>query len=266
MGDVDHGPLPFDDRWTSDPAALRPAFLDAHPFPMLVLDDFLAPGTAEGLLEEFPAIEAMPRSRDYVFGNKHELSSIEEAGPHCRRFHAAMVSPAVAEFLGAATGFDVFVDPLFFGGGFHQGGNGSFLDFHVDFNVHPLHADWLRRLNILLYLNPTWEEEWGGHLLVKSAPDEPAVAVAPRFNRAVIMVTDERTYHGYRAMELPPGITRKSIAAYAYERVTVGQVKARTTGWVPEGAGPAKRLMARNYNTVVRAKQRLLGSRTAKNR
>ncbi len=61
-------------------------------------------------------------------------------------------------------------------------------------------------------------------------------------------------------------MTRKSIATYAYEKVPVGSMVARTTGWSPEAAGPVKRVFARHYDTAVKVKTRLFGSATAKNR
>jgi hypothetical protein len=259
-------PLPVWSRWLSEGGSLRSQFETAQPFPLVVLDEFLEPAEARALLAEFPAIDAMPRSQDYVFGKKHELSSIEGSGPAGARFYQAMTGPAFARFLGDLTGWELFVDPAFHGGGFHQGGDGSFLDMHVDFNIHPLHPSWMRMLNVLLYLNPEWDEAWGGHLIVKSRVDEEPRAIAPLFNRAVIMLTAANTYHGYRKMSLPPGVTRKSLATYAYREVPVGSEPVRTTGWVPEGAGPAKRLLARNYNGLVRLKNRLFGSGTAGNR
>src|SRR2546421_4714576 len=191
---------------------LHEEFVAASPFPRVVLDDFLEPALAEGLLAEFPAIDAMPRSRDYMFGNKRELSSIERAGDCGRRFAGAMLSADFGDFLRAVSGYEVFVDPHFHGGGFHQGGDGSFLDTHVDFNVHPLHPTWVRTLNLLVYLTPDWRDEYGGHLLVRAAPEDQPRSIAPAFNRAVLMLTDERTYHGYRRMSLPAGVTRRSIA------------------------------------------------------
>ncbi|HUQ64387.1 MAG TPA: 2OG-Fe(II) oxygenase [Acidimicrobiales bacterium] len=260
------GPLPIASHWIEQAPQLRQSFQNAEPFPLLVLDDFLDPNLADTLLEEFPAIDQMPKSRDYVFGNKHELSSVEQQGSAGARFYQAMLSDQFQTFLQEATGFDVFVDPMFFGGGFHQGGDGSFLDMHVDFNLHPQHKTWFRTLNILLYLNKDWKDDYGGDLLVKNAPDAQTRSIAPLFNRSVIMLTDDHTYHGYRKMSLPDGVTRKSIATYAYRPVAEGEVDVRTTGWVPESAGPIKRVMARNYNSLVLLKNRWLGSRTAKNR
>lgn len=233
---------------------------------MVIIDGFVDDASADALIGEFPPIDSMPQSRDYVFGNKHELSSVEEAGPACAALYGELTGPTFADFLRELTGWELFVDPRFHGGGFHQGGDGSYLDMHADFNVHPLHDDWLRRLNILLYLNHDWQDEWGGSLLVKARPEDEPRAIAPLFNRAVIMETNDHTYHGYPKMTLPPGVTRRSIAAYAYERVAPGSVKSRTTGWVPEDAGLAKRIVARNYDSLVRVKNRFFGSGTARNR
>lgn len=258
--------LPISAKWLTGTDALRADFESAEPFPLLVLDDFLTPDLADGLLAEFPAIDAMPKSRDYVFSSKHELSSVEKAGAAGLRFHDMVTSPAFAAFLGSATGLNVFIDPMFFGGGFHQGGDGSFLDMHVDFNMHPMHSTWLRTFNLILYLNRDWQDDFGGELLVKNGPDGELRAIAPVFNRAVIMTTDERTFHGYRKMSLPPGVTRKSVATYAYQLVEEGAVKDRTSGWAPEEAGFAKRMFARYYDPLVRVKRKLFGSATAKNR
>jgi hypothetical protein len=253
-------------RWRDEPSRLRDSFEQAEPFPLLVLDDFLTPSFADELLEQFPAIDAMPRSRDYMFGEKHELSSVEAQGSAGRRFHELVLSDDFRDWLIEATGMKVFVDPGFFGGGFHQGGDGSFLDMHVDFNMHPQHDNWLRTLNVLVYLNRGWQPGWGGELMIKSEPGDDPRVIEPLFNRAVVMLTSDTTYHGYRKTSMPPDVTRKSLATYAYQTVDVGTVTKRTTGWTPEDAGFVKRLTARHYNAAVLAKNRVLGSRTAKNR
>jgi 2OG-Fe(II) oxygenase superfamily len=252
--------------WIADAALLGEAFRSARPFPHLVIDDFLDRDAAAAVVAEFPDIGAMPKSRDYIFADKHELSSLARQGPASSALATALLGQEFQEFVSTVTGRALFIDPSFFGGGFHQGGDGSFLDMHVDFNIHPEHRDWLRVLNVLLYLNPDWSPDYGGELLIKSDPDEDALAIAPVFNRAVIMLTAENTFHGYRRMTLPPNVTRRSVAAYAYQLVVPGDVASRTTGWRPDDASAARRLIARHYSRVVVAKTRLFGSRTAKNR
>ncbi|HMK63493.1 MAG TPA: 2OG-Fe(II) oxygenase [Acidimicrobiales bacterium] len=253
-------------KWLAHAHELFPVFESASPFPHLVLDDFLVEDQARAMLSEFPSEQSMPNSRDYVFAAKRELSSIEGAGPACLRFYQAVISPEFTAFLGDLTGLELFVDPAFHGGGFHQGGDGSFLDMHVDFNIHPMHNDWRRMLNILVYLCPDWDPAWGGDLLIKRHVQDEPMVVPVGFNRAVIMRTADDTYHGFRRMQLPAGVTRKSVATYAYELVGDRHIPAHTTRWVPEEAGAAKRALARHYDAVVGWKQRLMPSRTAKNR
>jgi hypothetical protein len=252
--------------WIDRVDELAPQFRDASPFPLLVIDDFLDVETAESLLAEFPAPDAMPKSRDYVFGDKRELSSVAEQGPTSKAFYDALMGDQFKTFIGKLTGRDLFVDPAFHGGGFHQSGDGGYLDTHVDFNMHPLHSDWLRTLNVLLYLNKDWKPEYDGRLMIKSSPDGDTTAIEPLFNRGLIMVTDDHTFHGFKKMSLPAGVTRKSIATYAYELVPEGSVEARTTGWAPEEGGTLKKSFAKHYDSLVKAKTKVFGSATAKNR
>jgi hypothetical protein len=252
--------------WIDRADELAPQFRDASPFPLLVIDDFLDTETAEGLLAEFPAPDAMPKSRDYVFGDKHELSSVAEQGPTSKAFYDALMGGQFQDFIRTLTGKELFVDPAFHGGGFHQSGDGGYLDTHVDFNMHPLHSDWLRTLNVLLYLNKDWKPEYDGRLNIKSSPDGEVTSIEPVFNRGLIMITDDHTFHGFKKMSLPAGVTRKSIATYAYELVPEGSVSARTTGWAPEEGGTLKKSFAKHYDTLVKAKTKVFGSATAKNR
>lgn len=252
--------------WLSRAAELRTQYEQASPFPHLVLDDFLDPELAEQVHAEFPRVDEMPKSRDYVFGDKRELSSLEERGPASRRLYDALMGEPFQAALHAITGQDLFVDPAFHGGGFHQGSDGSFLDMHVDFNVHPLHEDWLRTVNVLIYLSKDWLPEYGGELLITPDPSIPPEAIRPVFNRGLLMLTSDATYHGYERMSLPPGVTRKSIATYAYQRIDVGSVHARTTHWAPSDGGVGKKLFAKYYDPMVKVKTRLLGSSTARNR
>lgn len=253
-------------EWIERADELTVEFRRAQPFPLLIIDDFLETSVAERLLKEFPAPDAMPRSRDYLFGEKRELSSVAEQGPTSKAFYDALMDERFQQFIRTISGKDLFVDPAFHGGGFHQSGDGGFLDTHVDFNMHPLHSDWRRTLNVLLYLNKDWQPSYDGRLLIKAGVDGETRAVEPLFNRGLIMVTDDHTYHGFKKMSLPPGVTRKSIATYAYEKVPEGSMVARTTGWSPEAAGPLKRVLARHYDTAVKVKTKLLGSATARNR
>jgi Rps23 Pro-64 3,4-dihydroxylase Tpa1-like proline 4-hydroxylase len=257
---VDAERIPLSARWKDAAASLCDVFKAGTPFPLLVLDEFLEPQFAQQLLKEFPPMEDMPRSKRAVFAkHRRQQRDLAIVGPACKFFEQSVVSEEFNSFLREATGMNVFVDPSFYGAGFHQGGNGSFLDMHADFSEHPVHRNWIRTINVLLYLNLDWRPEFGGDLLVKSAPEQTPRAIEPLFNRAVIMLTDAHTFHGYQRMSLPTGVTRKSLAVYAYREEEPSTVTPRSTRWVPEGAGLIKRLLAQHYDRAVRIENRVFG-------
>jgi Rps23 Pro-64 3,4-dihydroxylase Tpa1-like proline 4-hydroxylase len=242
------------------------SFQKSTPVRHVVIDDFLDTAFAEKLFADLPQPDAMPKSRDYMFSDKRELSTLDRHSDLSKQLHEVFMSPAFAEFLAPLTGHPVFVDPEYVGGGFHAGAKDSFLDMHVDFNIHPTHEDWLREFNILLYMNPGWEPSWGGELLLTDKPGNPAIQVEPRFNRLTIMESTDRSFHGYTKISFPPDRSRRSIAAYAYSHVAAGSISRHTTNWVPQDSGAAKRLIAKNWNWIVLTKNKFLGSGTLKNR
>jgi hypothetical protein len=103
------------------------------------------------------------------------------------------------------------------GGGLHQIERGGYLKIHADFNRHPKFK-LERRLNLLLYLNENWKEEYGGHLELWNREMTHFVhKILPTFNRCVIFNTTDTSYHGHpEPLACPQGMTRKSLALYYY--------------------------------------------------
>ena len=145
-------------------------FATSGPVKHVIIDNFLDTEFAQKLFDDLPDPNAMPKSRDYMFSDKRELSTLDRHSDISKQLHAVFMSQEFAQLASKLVGHEVFLDPEYTGGGFHAGSEGSFLDFHVDYNIHPVREDWLRELNILLYLNPGWEQSWGGELLLTDDP------------------------------------------------------------------------------------------------
>jgi len=235
----------------------------------VVIDNFLDNDGANAVLTEFPdpVATGVGKSRDYVFAkNKFEKSDLASAGSAMAELREDLLSDRFGSFLKAVTGEDVFVDPGFHGGGMHQGGEGSFLNMHTDFNYHPVKGDWFRNLNILIYFNKDWKEEYGGQLKLVNKHTRECATVDPLFNRCVIMFTRDYTLHGYDRIAFPPEEYRRSIAAYAYSLVGERASDARSTTWYPDEAGYLKRKLGLHWPKLVAIKTKLFGSSTSKNK
>lgn len=203
-----------------DPLALRDQYARAEPFPHIVLDGLFDDADLDTVLSEFPTAEAtrwmkFDNPQEKKLGFYHELSEIK---PPVRRFLEAMNGFEMLTFLEQLTGIEGLIpDPYFGGGGLHQIEAGGFLKIHADFNVHPkLKID--RRLNMLIYLNRDWRDEYGGHLeLWDSAMRSCVKRILPSFNRTVVFTTTDTSYHGHPdPLTPPPGETRKSVSLYYY--------------------------------------------------
>lgn len=213
---LDHRVLDTADR-------LGAAFAAAEPFPHLVVDDFLDADFAQQLLSEFPAFEQGNFvGDDGQPGGKSTSDKVRRLGDAYRRLDDAIQSPEFLHALSRMTGIDGLIyDPWYLGGGTHENRDGMSLDPHVDFNFHPSER-WHRRLNVILYLNPVWDAEWGGNFELFRDPHaspKPDVTIAPAFNRCAIFETSERSWHAFDRIRIPsdrPGLTRRSIALYFY--------------------------------------------------
>jgi Rps23 Pro-64 3,4-dihydroxylase Tpa1-like proline 4-hydroxylase len=110
-------------------------------------------------------------------------------------------------------------DAQLFGGGLHQSIKGAFLNVHVDYNFHP-ETKYHRRLNVIVYMNKDWKDEYEGHLELWDLQDGKKQLIgkyAPTFNRCVIFETNEISFHGHpHELKAPEGINRKSLAVYYY--------------------------------------------------
>jgi hypothetical protein len=194
-------------------------YANAKPYPHIVLDNFFDPNIVDDILAEFPKPNAINWQ---TFDNRAEikLASAAEAsfGPMTRLFLYHLNSVTFLDFLGRVTGIDNLIsDPHFEGGGLHQIVRGGKLAVHADFNKHRYYGlD--RRLNLLLYLNKDWREEYGGHLELWNREMSGCEAkVLPVFNRMMIFGTTDFTYHGHPdPLHCPEGMTRKSLALYYF--------------------------------------------------
>ncbi|MBA8888336.1 Rps23 Pro-64 3,4-dihydroxylase Tpa1-like proline 4-hydroxylase [Dokdonella fugitiva] len=212
-------------RVVADAERHAAAFARRDPFRHVVIDDFLDADYAAALLARFPPFErGNARNEAGELGGKSTVERIRGLGESYAQLDDLVQSAEFLDLVGRITGIpDLLYDPDYFGGGTHENREGQDLDPHVDFNRHP-REPWHRRLNLIVYLNREWEDDWGGSLELHSdprSPDDRVTLVTPLFNRCVIFETTEWSWHGFGRITLPPerrALSRKSIALYFYTR------------------------------------------------
>ena len=212
---------------------LREQYVSASPFPHIAIDDFLPTEILDECLREFPTRLAndsqtfdRAQERLKLSFNPDYLSSSK-----LRAFFYSLNSRPFIKILENVTGIQGLIpDPYYLGGGFHEIKQGGHLSVHADFNHHKL-MNLERRINVLIYLNRDWREEFGGQLELWS---ENMTALersyVPLFNRCVIFNTTSESYHGNpKAINHPDNIARRSIALYYYTATWTDDKRDHTT-------------------------------------
>lgn len=205
---------------TADLDAKRAQYTAASPFPHIVLDDVLLPDAFAAAVAEFPGIEdEFWKGYLHVNETKYSNTQPDTWGPTLKAVAKAFCGPEFVSFLTDLTGIEgLMPDWSMDGGGLHQTLRGGHLNIHADFSTHHAHEDWARRVNILLYLNETWDPAWGG-LLELWDPEMTAcqATVTPAGNRMLVFTTSLDSFHGHPdGLQCPDDVARRSMALYYF--------------------------------------------------
>ena len=200
-----------------------------------MIDDFLPPEILEACLREFPARQGAggdaPVEYDRAQERLKSQYNPDQLAAQARTLFYSFNSRPFIRLLENITGIAGLIpDPYFLGAGFHEIGQGGHLSVHVDFNHHKV-MNLERRINVLIYLNKDWRDDYGGQLELWNADmTERRQSITPVFNRCVIFNTSEFSYHGNpNPVNHPEGITRKSIALYYYTSTWSDAKREHTT-------------------------------------
>lgn len=252
------------DRLESDLEGAAEAYAAARPFPHAVVEGLLRPDAFARAKAEFPAIDD-PVWKGYLHVNETKYSHTrpEEWGPTLHAIAEELCSPRFVAYLERLTGIDdLMADWSMDGGGLHQTLRGGHLNIHADFTTHHDHGNWARRVNILLYLNEEWREEWGGRLELWERDMSACTArVEPAGNRMLVFTTDVDTFHGHPdGLTCPPDVARRSMALYYFTEEAAAV--RRSTNYQPrpdEGFAKRAAIVAdrRAVDLYDRAKRRL---------
>jgi len=196
-------------------------YQNSKPFPHIVFNNFFNENLLENVLSEFPDLKNIDKSFQFYNIYEKKLATNSELffKENTKKLIYFLNSSLFLNWLQELTGIEetLISDPYFFGGGFHEIKKGGFLKLHADFNKHKTtYLD--RRINILIYLNHNWKEEYGGGIEFWSKDLKKCeVKEVPVFNKVVIFNTTSDSFHGHPdPLNCPENMSRKSLALYYY--------------------------------------------------
>ncbi len=193
-------------------------YQSAEPYHHICIDNFLPETVIEKVQADLGAMKDAERSFNAAHEKLKSQYNPDRLPDYTRHLFQAFNSRPFIRFLEEMTGIEGLIpDPYFTGAGIHKTLNGGFLDIHADFNLHKrMRVE--RRLNVLIYLNRDWKEEYGGSFEIwDRAMSKKAASFVPLFNRMVCFSTASDTYHGNpEPVKHPEELPRQSIALYYY--------------------------------------------------
>jgi Rps23 Pro-64 3,4-dihydroxylase Tpa1-like proline 4-hydroxylase len=221
-----------------------------HPFPHVVIDNFIHPDRLTNILTEMQNTEAQTKSvvssssSPYEF-NHYGLFNAANYGSNLRQIFAELNSPEFIKRIEKITGVENIIcnELSLYGTGVHRIKSKGFLQFHTDFNTYHSRGRKLDlRVHLVLYLNPDWNPEYKGQLGLCDIHTKTCVKkIIPSLNRCVIFNTTSTSVYGYpEPLNTPDDVSCQFISVYYYTDNTRGDedldfegAEPRNTTWYP---------------------------------
>jgi Rps23 Pro-64 3,4-dihydroxylase Tpa1-like proline 4-hydroxylase len=175
---------------------------------------------------------AFPRPADMMLKRslrelKYVTAQMDKHAPLLEESIYAFQMPGVVARVEQITGLQALEpDEQLYAGGLSMMGPGHFLNPHVD-NSHDKFRKRYRVLNLLFYASPEWSSPEGSQgnganlELWPEGPQGKPTTIASRFNRLVVMVTHEGSWHSVSANRSRHD--RCCVSNYYFSRHPVGE-------------------------------------------
>lgn len=198
----------------------RHRFVEAEPFPHVVIDGLFDPELLVKAARDFPDSTEMVEKPGKA--GVLEMSDRNQVPRRLVDLSNELLSARFTAWLSEVSGVDdLMTDPGGNWGVLRQSGDGVEGKIHVPPEHHPDRA-WYRRLTLILHLSEGLNDANGGCLqLWDRDKTAPGASIAPLFNRAVVFRCSPTAYHNASRTRLRPGQMRRIMQAlYFTERGT----------------------------------------------
>lgn len=159
------------------------------------LDDLLPEEITNQIHQVFPKPEQMVLKKS-IREDKYVAAQMNLYNPLLEEIIFAFQDERIVQKVGEICGIDNPIpDENLYAGGISMMGNGQFLNPHLD-NSHDKDRNLWRVLNLLFYVTPNWEGEYGGNLeLWPEGMNNKQITIHSKFNRLAVMETHNDSLH-----------------------------------------------------------------------
>lgn len=202
--------------WFKNTSSLNELFNNAKPFEHIIIPNFLNAEYANKIYDKFPNDYENWHKYYNPIEVKYAYDDINNLDDDIKKIFYLLSTDEMIEKISEITSIqNLTYDEYLHGAGLHAYPRYGRLNMHLDYEKHP-HNGKQRRLNIILYMNKDWNEEWNGDTeLWNESVTECMVKSKVAFNSAILFKTNEISWHGVPdIINCPDNIYRKSIAYY----------------------------------------------------
>jgi hypothetical protein len=231
-------------------------FNTALPYEHCIIDNFFDDETFKIISKGYPDIES---TKWDIYNNPIEKKLAYkdfESLPIFNKLVSFLQSDKTLQYLKQITSInDLENDPHLHGAGIHCHKEGMKLDLHLDYSIHPISSK-ERRLNLIIFLNEEWHDEWNGALEFWNRKDkdseEPGTCIQkifPKANRAVLFRTSDISIHGVpEVIKCPVTTSRKTFAIYYMSNLRKNIINRPKAKFFPKPGQPISNELATLYS------------------
>ena len=159
------------------------------------LDNLLPEELALEIYKAFPDSQEMVLKKS-IREDKYVAAQMDKYNPVLEEIIYAFQDSRIVSLIGEICGLkDILPDDNLYAGGISMMGHKQFLNPHLD-NSHDKDRALWRVLNLLYYVTPHWEEQYGGNLeLWPKGLNSDEITIHSKFNRLAVMATHNNSLH-----------------------------------------------------------------------
>lgn len=165
------------------------------------IDDLLDVENCRSIYEAFPKDGNGFFNRDTFREKKKTSADLSSYNQILSDVTYALQDIRVVDLIANIVEFnEIEPDPKLYAGGLSMMFPGDFLNPHID-NSHDGERQRYRRLNLLYYVSPDWQSEYGGNLELWDEKRLNSKIITALTNRLVVMETNKTSWHSVSKVE-----------------------------------------------------------------